>query len=63
MIRSALNPFSDNFDSIKKIIFLGDKIHVLENGTVPILWRNLYLFPEYESYGITNEDVKFEVFL
>lgn len=63
MIRSASKSLliSDNFDSVKQLIFLGDTIHVLENDVVPILWKNLYLFPEYQSYGIANDDVKFEV--
>ena len=55
--------FSDasELDRPLQPLYIGEEIKTVENGTVPLQWKNFYLFPEHRRFGISNSDVIFEV--
>uniref|UniRef100_A0A0K0EBP2 Cadherin domain-containing protein n=1 Tax=Strongyloides stercoralis TaxID=6248 RepID=A0A0K0EBP2_STRER len=44
-----------------QLAYVGDTIKVLEGNTVPITWKNLYVFPEHKRFKIQNTDILFHV--
>ncbi|KAI6182868.1 hypothetical protein M3Y97_00426900 [Aphelenchoides bicaudatus] len=44
-----------------QILYIGERLKCAENGSVKILWKNLYLFPEHRRYRIQYEDVQIQI--
>lgn len=42
-------------------VYIGERLRCEENGSVRILWKNIYLFTEHRRYRIQYEDVRFRI--